>query len=252
MFYPNENPIFSLSVNLHYPKLTTMKKIIITLVGLTVLSPAVDMSAQAPVIVNDSQKQKQMNSMENGSWDFAPDWYYYSLHKQYSGAEMYWTWTLGFIPTPHIRFKEDKSSQKRVFVPRAAQIPAVLDIKARTQTELDSLTPIWKEEMERTVDRNVDLMYAQYADDFSKMQASITECLSYSLQKSKGNLAEVVAILQEENRAVMADIDYIHKTGIGYEMENTKRQIAYEEARERMRKVLKHSADLVYYTKCHY
>ena len=229
-----------------------MKKILIALLGFSIISPSVEIWAQAPSIVSDSQKQKQLNSMENGGWDFAPDWYYYTLHKNYSGAEMYWTLTLGFIPTPHIRFKEDKSSQKRVYVPRIGQIPAILDTKKKTQTELDSINPIWKEEMERTVDRNVDLMYAQYADDFTKMQTSITECLSYSLQKSKGNLAEVVAILQEENRAVLADIDYIHKTGIGYEMENTKRQIAYEEARERMRKLLKHSADLVYYTKCHY
>lgn len=229
-----------------------MKKIIIAFITLTILFPCVESSAQSMAIVNDKQKQKQLNSMENGGWDFAPDWYYYTLHQKYSGAEMYWTWTLGFIPTPHIRFKEDKSSQKRVYVPRIGQIPAILDTKKKTQTELDSINPIWKEEMERTVDRNVDLMYAQYADDFTKMQASITECLSYSLQKSKGNLAEVVAILQEENQAVMADINYIHKTGVGYEMENTKRQIAYEEARERMRKLLKHSADLVYYTKCHY
>lgn len=229
-----------------------MKKILIALIGISIISPSVEIWAQAPSIVYDSQKQKQLNSMENGGWDFAPDWYYYTLHKNYSGAEMYWTWTLGFIPTPHIRFKEDKSNQKRVFVPRVAQIPAVLETKAKTQTELDSINPIWKEEMELTVDRNVDLMYPQFEDDFRKMQASISECLSYSLNKSNGNLAEVVALLQDENRAVLADIDYIHKTGIGYEMENTKRQIAYEEARERMRKLLKHSADLVYYTKCHY
>lgn len=190
--------------------------------------------------------------MENGGWDFAPDWYYYTFHKGYSGAEMYWTWTLGFIPTPHIRFNEDKSNQKRIYVPRVAQIPAVLDTKVKTQTELDSINPVWKEEMERAADRNIDGMYFQYEDDFKKMQASISQCLSYSLEKSKGNLVEAVAILQEENESVMSDIAYIHKTGVGYELENTKRQTAYEEARERMKKLLKHSAELVYYAKCHY
>ena len=40
--------------------------------------------------VHDDQKEKQWTSMENGQWDFAPDWYYYFLHKNYSGAEMYW------------------------------------------------------------------------------------------------------------------------------------------------------------------
>ena len=47
---------------------------------------------QAQVPVRDDEKKKQWQSMENGPWDFAPDWYYYFLHKGYSGAEMYWKW----------------------------------------------------------------------------------------------------------------------------------------------------------------
>ena len=43
-------------------------------------------------VVHDDQKFKQWRSMENGPWDFAPDWYYYFLHKNYSGTEMYWKW----------------------------------------------------------------------------------------------------------------------------------------------------------------
>lgn len=53
--------------------------------------------ANAQSIVSDSEKQKQWKSMENGPWDFAPDWYYFFLHKKYSGAEMYWNGT-GSIP----------------------------------------------------------------------------------------------------------------------------------------------------------
>lgn len=34
--------------------------------------------ANAQSIVSDSEKQKQWKSMENGPWDFAPDWYYFS------------------------------------------------------------------------------------------------------------------------------------------------------------------------------
>ena len=44
--------------------------------------------ANAQSIVSDSEKQKQWKSMENGPWDFAPDWYYFFLHKKYSGAEI--------------------------------------------------------------------------------------------------------------------------------------------------------------------
>ena len=44
--------------------------------------------AQRPT--KDKEKARQWQSMENGPWDFAPDWYYFFLHKKYSGAEMYW------------------------------------------------------------------------------------------------------------------------------------------------------------------
>ena len=223
---------------------------ILFLTSSLLLSP-LNTYSQGVSVVNDNHKYKQLNSMENGGWGFAPDWYYYILHKNYSGAEMYWEW-VAFVPVPHVRFKEEKSSQKRSFVPRAAQIPAVVDNRKRTQTELDSITPVYNEEMARAADRNVDLMYSQYKSDFEKMQTAISGCLTYSLNKSNGRLAEAVEAIRQENELVLSQVEYIHKTGIGYEMENAKRQTAYEEAREKMRKVLKLSTDLVYYSKVHY
>lgn len=68
--------------------------------------------ANAQSIVSDSEKQKQWKSMENGPWDFAPDWYYFFLHKKYSGAEMYWKWDW-FNSGFRVRFKEPKSDVKR-------------------------------------------------------------------------------------------------------------------------------------------
>ena len=55
--------------------------------------------------------------MENGPWDFAPDWYYFFLHKKYSGAEMYWQWA-GFNSGFRVRFKEHKSNVKRIMPTR--------------------------------------------------------------------------------------------------------------------------------------
>ena len=69
--------------------------------------------ANAQSIVSDSEKQKQWKSMENGPWDFAPDWYYFFLHKKYSGAEMYWKWDW-FNSGFRVRFKEPKSDVKRI------------------------------------------------------------------------------------------------------------------------------------------
>lgn len=67
----------------------TTKKITSALIIVLLTSIAIPLSAKVPSI-HDDQKEKQWISMENGPWDFAPDWYYYFLHKNYSGAEMYW------------------------------------------------------------------------------------------------------------------------------------------------------------------
>ena len=79
------------------------------------LLPASGIQAQVPV--RDDEKKKQWQSMENGPWDFAPDWYYYFLHKDYSGAEMYWKWA-GFKSGFRVRFKESKSNIKRIMPTR--------------------------------------------------------------------------------------------------------------------------------------
>jgi hypothetical protein len=65
--------------------------------------------------------------MENGPWDFSPDWYYYFLHKDYSGAEKYWKWR-GFKSGYHIRFKENKSDVKRI-------MPTRIDLRGNSESE---------------------------------------------------------------------------------------------------------------------
>lgn len=202
-------------------------------------------------VVYDEQKWKQWNAIENGGWDFAPDGYYYLFHKNYSGAHWKWEWK-GFKSGPVIRFDENDSNVKRTITERLAQVAASLDTKAKTQAELDTITPVYNEEMIRKAERNVDLMYSQYKDEFSKNQKTITSALSYCLSESKGELYEAVLILQNQNDIILSDIDYIHKTGVGYEMENAKRQIAYEEQLEKMEKLSSLAAKLLLYTKCHY
>ena len=69
---------------------------------MALLGFSIDGNAQR--VKHDKQKEKQCQSMETGPWDFAPDWYYYFLHKKYSGAEMYWKWA-GFKSGWRVRFK---------------------------------------------------------------------------------------------------------------------------------------------------
>ena len=87
-------------------------KTIIAIMFCTALM-GIPQALSAQRVVHDDQKFKQWRSMENGPWDFAPDWYYYFLHKNYSGAEMYWKWA-GFKSGYRVRFKEEKSNVKRI------------------------------------------------------------------------------------------------------------------------------------------
>ena len=143
--------------------------------------------ANAQSIVSDSEKQKQWKSMENGPWDFAPDWYYFFLHKKYSGAEMYWKWDW-FNSGFRVRFKEPKSDVKRIMPVRLTAEETQRQKIKKVESERKYIEELYKEELAREADRNVDLMYATYRDEFNRMQDCITDGLLYCMQKSNGKL----------------------------------------------------------------
>ena len=91
------------------------KAIITGIIALMLMGCPYSGHAQRPT--KDKEKARQWQSMENGPWDFAPDWYYFLLHKKYSGAEMYWKWA-GFQSGFRVRFKEHKSNVKRIMPTR--------------------------------------------------------------------------------------------------------------------------------------
>ena len=166
--------------------------------------------ANAQSIVSDSEKQKQWKSMENGPWDFAPDWYYFFLHKKYSGAEMYWKWDW-FNSGFRVRFKEPKSDVKRIMPVRVTAEETQRQKIKKVESERKYIEELYKEELAREADRNVDLMYATYKDEFNRMQDCITDGLLYCMQKSDGKLRYQVDELSRQNEILCADIAYIHK-----------------------------------------
>ena len=200
--------------------------------------------AWAQKSVHDEQKEKQWESMENGPWDFSPDWYYYFLHKDYSGAEKYWKWK-GFKSGYHIRFKENKSDVKRIMPTRMTSEETQNQKMKKAESERAYIEELYKEEVARTADRNVDLTYSSFKDDFNRMQESISDGLLFCLKKSKGKMKFQVEQLSKENEILCADIAYIHKTGVGYELENTKREKAYLEMKKRMETLVSRTAHLV-------
>ena len=93
-----------------------MKRILFFIIFLTV---TLTVTAQQPV--HDSQKEHQIRSMEQGHWDFSPDWWYLLFHKNYSGASKKWEWR-GFKSGWRVVFKESDSNVKTVAPRREKQV----------------------------------------------------------------------------------------------------------------------------------
>lgn len=204
-----------------------------------------DCCAQTPVY--DSQKDKQWKSMENGPWDFDPSGWYYLLYKNYSGAYFNWAW-LG----SKVKFKESKSNVKRIMPVRVSAELVQQEKVKQVEEEEAYIKDLHDEELVREADRQVDLMYSQYKDDFNDMQDQIEEGLAYCQTKSKGQLALQIKDLTLEDEIICEGIAYIHKTGVGYELENSKRQKAYLEFKDKMENLLERVANLVAFAQSNY
>ncbi len=207
--------------------------------------------AKGQTIQHDKQKEKQWKSMENGPWDFAPDWFYYLFHKDYSGGETYWAWR-GFKSGLHVRFKESNSNVKRIMPTRVTSEETQRQKEKKVEEEMEMIEELHQEEVERAADRNVDLVYSSFKDDFNRMQESISEGLLFCQQKSKGKLNYQVTQLSRQNDIICRNIEYIHRQGAGYELENAKRQKAYQEAKSDMEKLVSRIAHLVGMAQAYY
>lgn len=202
------------------------------------------MTVSAQKITRDKQKEKQWRSMETGPWDFEPSWYYYFMHNKYSGAEKYWKWS-GFKSRYKVRFKEKKSNVKTIMPDRVLAEETQRQKIKKVEEERVKQKEVHDEEVARAADRNLDLVYANFKSEFNRMQNSISEGLSYCLTKSKGKLAPQVDELRRQNSMIVDAIAYTHKQGIGYELENTKREKAYIEYKAQMEEIVSRVAHLV-------
>ena len=207
--------------------------------------------AKGQTIQHDKQKEKQWKSMENGPWDFAPDWFYYLFHKDYSGGETFWAWR-GFKSGLHVRFKESNSNVKRIMPTRVTSEETQRQKEKKVEEEMEMIEELHQEEVERAADRNVDLVYSSFKDDFNRMQESISEGLLFCQQKSKGKLNYQVTQLSRQNDIICRNVEYIHRQGAGYELENAKRQKAYQEAKSDMEKLVSRVAHLVGMAQAYY
>jgi hypothetical protein len=146
-------------------------------------------SACAQKIVHDKQKEKQWRSMETGPWDF----------ELRTG-----TTTSSTRTTPVLRPIGNGPASSRATASvlrstsptsrpscRAVSLPggaAEAEKIKKAEEERAKVKEMHDEEVVRAADRNVDLVYSTFKDDFARMQGSITEGLTFCLTKSKGKL----------------------------------------------------------------
>ena len=201
-------------------------------------------SAQWAQIEHDEQKEKEWKSMENGPWDFAPDWYYYLFHKSYSGASLHWRWR-GFHSGLYVEFDENDSNVKRIMPVRVTSEETQRQKMKKADEEMKLIAELHKEEVAREADRSVDLVYASFKDDFNRMQNSITEGLLFCMTKSKGKMKYQVNELSRQNEILCQNVAYLHKQGIGYGLENAKREKGYIDAKKQMEELVSRTAHLV-------
>ena len=210
----------------------------------------IPLSADAQRTRNDKEKQRQWTSMENGPWDFAPTGTIISCTRNTPVRKCTGNGRIqiGF----RVRFKEPKSNVKRIMPTRVTSEETQRQKVKKVEEERKRIEELYKEELVREADRNVDLTYASYKDEFNRMQDCITDGLLYCMKKSGGKLEYQVNELSRQNELLCADIAYIHKTGIGYELENAKRQQAYEEAKAKMEELVNRTAHLCAVAATHY
>ena len=197
-----------------------------------------DAKAQKITYLNDKAKTYQLRSMETGKWEFHPGLYYVTLHKSYSGG--YWKGL-------NIRWDVNKSSVGQVEPVRASEVLLEASAAKDVQLQIDSIKPLMIEETARSAERMVDAIYIQYETQFNDAFACIDELTTIINEKSGGSLLEKALRIIDEKELLQAEIDYIHETGPTKQMEQAKRQLAYEEVLKKVQKLQIRSYKLAYY-----
>lgn len=218
-------------------KLMILRTMVMILLSLFVSFEA---GAQKMTYKNDKSKTYQLRSMENGKWEFHPGLYYVTLHKSYSGG--YWKFL-------NIRWDVKKSNVGQVFEVRAAEVLLESEANRQVQCQIDTVENLAKEETLRSAERMIDGIYLLYDDKFKQLFSGIDELTSLINEYSKGKLLSDALDIIEEKKLLQSEVDYIHETGPTRQMEQAKRQLAYEDVLKKLNKLYTKSYNLAYYAR---
>ena len=194
-----------------------------------------DCHAQTVQIVDDEEKRKIWQSMEGGEWGFSPGFYYWLLHKNYSGASL-----KGFS----VKFDAGKSNVGQI-APVRITAAATQNIKRKeAKKEKERIHEPYKEDLANHADRVVDVSYTTYKDEFNRMQDIIEEGLLICMNRSRGEMHRAVEEIMRKNSIVCENISYIHDTRVDSQLSNSRRQKAYEEAKAEMQTLVNRTVHL--------
>ena len=199
--------------------------------------------------VYDEEKRLQWRSMETGPLEFEPRFYYWLFHNSYAHHEWEWEWHGLFHSGLYLNLKPNKSDAKPVIPKRT--LGATTDIWTKESTEAQEKN--FKHQLEQetlaAADRRIDGAYLLFKDDFNNMQNKISAGLTYCLANSKGdaNVISLVNNLSNQNKFITEQVNYVHKSGNGYELENAKREECYIKLKADMEKVTQSTIDLMRY-----
>lgn len=219
-------------------KLSIPSLLILSVWAILLLVSSFESNAQNITYLNDKSKTYQLRSMEAGKWEFHPGWYYVSLHKKYSGG--YWKGL-------NIKWDVNKSDVRQISPVRASEVELENMSAKRVQNQIDTVQSIAKEETTRSAERMVDAVYSLYADKFKEAFNGIDELTTIINEKSKGELVEDALAIIKEKDLLKSEIDYIHETGPTKQMEQAKRQLAYEEIWIKLQNLYDWSYKLAYF-----
>ena len=221
-----------------------MKRTVIAITMGIVLVPQISVAQ-----VYDEEKRLQWRSMETGPLGFEPKFYYWLFHNNYAHHEWEWEWHGLFHSGFYLNLKPHKSDAKPLIPKRT--LGATTDVWTKEST--DSQEKDFKHQLEQetlaAADRRIDGAYLLFKDDFDNMQKKISAGLTYCLANSKGdaNVISLVNSLSNQNRFITEQVKYVHKSGIGYELENAKREECYIKLKADMEKVTQSTIDLMRY-----
>ena len=208
--------------------MATFRYLVITLL----ISVGIGIGCKAQTVdftYHDEDINKIWTSMENGKWQFSPNFYFHLLHAKYSGATGGWFGK---------GYKVSKSDVGQISPIRLENATFLGQIQTRSKEEEARLKDLWEEDKLKQADRMVDLVYPMYKDIFNEMQDKISDALTLCIHYSKGKMQWQIEQIVMENDIVCANIEYLHKNGLGNELSNSRRQQGYEDNKEAMNKIV--------------